>query len=201
VFEALFHTDNQVRDKFLSRMFGIFNEEVVRIWCRDANSPYIDLGRPTLVRTDGVGRGSTLDFTLQNQDGLDFVAELKCELEYDEYRYLVLRRPDQLEHHCKKTAFGRFLHMANPEKRNRYQVTVNGDMLQIAGAILIWGSVTEEGHDEVMQQYRFADILSVEDMVWDLLMWNNQEYHQFLRDRNNWCQSLFYGLSSIISNE
>ena len=35
---------NEARDKFLSRVIGIFSEENVRIWCRSDISPYEDLG-------------------------------------------------------------------------------------------------------------------------------------------------------------
>ena len=37
-------------DNFISRIFGIFNEEIVRIWCGNPNSSYEDLGRPSLYK-------------------------------------------------------------------------------------------------------------------------------------------------------
>ena len=40
------------RGKYLSRVFGIFSEEIVRIWAADPRAPFEDLGRPTL-RVDG----------------------------------------------------------------------------------------------------------------------------------------------------
>lgn len=78
------------RGKYLSRVFGIFSEEIVRMWARDHRCPYEDLGRPTL-RKHGEKSGSTLDFTLRHKaTGMSYVAELKCEIEYQNYKYLVL---------------------------------------------------------------------------------------------------------------
>jgi len=89
-FQEIFHSQNDIKDKFLSRLFGIFSEDIVRIWCNDSQSPYLDLGRPT-IKIDDEKRGRTMDFTFQSRDnGKNFVGELKCELEYENYRYMTL---------------------------------------------------------------------------------------------------------------
>lgn len=57
---ALFQEGPDARGSFLSRVFGIFNEEIIRIWARDDKSPYDSHERtPTLY--DG-NRNYTLDF-------------------------------------------------------------------------------------------------------------------------------------------
>jgi hypothetical protein len=95
--ESVFRTGDSRRDNFLSRVFGIFSEEVVRHWCANPRSTYVDLGRPTLYGTDG--KWHTLDFTLQDQATSEiYVAEMKCELAYDNYRYLRLTDTHQLDH-------------------------------------------------------------------------------------------------------
>ena len=97
--EDVFMSDEPARDKYLSRLFGLFNEEVVRAWCLCPEAPYEDLGRPT-VREPGERRGHTLDFTFRRRyDARVFVGEMKCELEFDGYRYLRLDRADQPRHH------------------------------------------------------------------------------------------------------
>lgn len=65
-FEDVFKTANRARDNYLSRLFGIFAEDIVRYWCADGRAPYEDLGRPSLF-SDGVYRGYTLDFTLRER--------------------------------------------------------------------------------------------------------------------------------------
>lgn len=87
------------RGKYLSRVFGIFSEEIVRQWASDPRCPYENLGRPTL-RKRGDRVGSTLDFTLRHKStGKSYVTELKCEIEYQNYKYLVLSDIKQLNHH------------------------------------------------------------------------------------------------------
>ena len=77
--EQIFRTDERGRGAFLSRLFAFFSEEVVRHWASCEQSPYSDLGRPTVWGEDG--HRHTLDFTLQRPDGSLFVTEMKCEIE------------------------------------------------------------------------------------------------------------------------
>jgi hypothetical protein len=78
IFEMIFDRGDVGRANFLSRLFGLFSEEVVRIWCAQPAARYEDLGRPTLTE-QGKSRGYTLDFLLRERDsGSLFVAELKA---------------------------------------------------------------------------------------------------------------------------
>ncbi len=65
-FQSLFCSDIQARDKFFSRLFGIFNEEIVRCWGKAPQAPYEEIGRPT-VKSIGAKRGYTLDFTFRSK--------------------------------------------------------------------------------------------------------------------------------------
>jgi len=193
-FEHIFHTDNRAQDKFASRLFGTFSEEIVRIWCGDEQAPYADLGRPTL-RTPEHERGHTIDFTFENREsGLVYVAEMKCELEYQNYHNLTLTGPEQLHRHLQKPAFQSFVHLAtDPEAM---PVVVNQQERGIDGAILVWGRYSDDGYQSVMDAYGFADILSVENIVADLLNWNNAQYAEFIAERQAWCAHVLEGLES-----
>lgn len=82
-FEGFFHSDAPARDKFLSGLFGLFSEQVVRAWCAWPEAAYKDVGRPTLYRPGQTG-GRTIDFALRRRTtGETYAAELKCEPEYD----------------------------------------------------------------------------------------------------------------------
>ena len=190
-FQSLFCSDSQARDKFFSRLFGIFNEEIVRCWGKAAQAPYEEMGRPT-IKSIGAKRGSTLDFTLRSKsDGLVYVAEMKCELEYENYRYLTLESPSQLDHHSKE-AFRIFLDAA--QNVSSYIVTVKGRPQAINGSILVWGRYTEEGRASVMDQHCFADVLSLETIISDLQTWHNQDYTVLIHKYETWCGELFAGL-------
>ena len=187
-FEQFFRSHDFTRDKFLSRFFGIFSEEIVRIWCKCPKSPYEDLGRPTLKRPEEK-RGRTLDFTFRSkQDGRIYVGELKCELEFENYRYLALTSPSQLDHHTGE-AFRWFLAIAKDPRQ--YTVTVKGSSISVSGAVLVWGSITSEGRKTVMNTTGLADVLSLEQIITDLLIWDNQDYSKFMERRATWCQELF----------
>lgn len=100
-FQSIFqqHEADVARGKFLSRVFGIFSEDIVRLWAKDDRSPYEDLGRPT-VKQNCATKGYTLDFTLRHAETKKtYISELKCEIEYQNYRYLVLTDTSQLDHH------------------------------------------------------------------------------------------------------
>jgi hypothetical protein len=155
------------------------------------------LGRPTL-RTELSKNGCTLDFTFKAADNQLYVVELKSELEFQNYKYLKLEEPSQLEHHRKKRAFNRFLDMAkNP---SAYLVTINNTNNTkmekcVSGAILIWGSITENGKDKVKYEFGFKDVLSLEDMITDLVTWEDSAYHELIDERSNWSQKLYNALS------
>ena len=79
-------------------MFALFSEDVVRHWVGCEKAPYRDLGRPVLWDEHG-SRYHVLDFTLERRsDGAQFVAEMKCEIECEGYRYLTLKDVSQLQH-------------------------------------------------------------------------------------------------------
>jgi hypothetical protein len=193
-FQSLFHSNDSARDKFLSRLFGIFNEEIVRCWGKAPQAPYEELGRPT-IRKVGEKRGYTLDFTLRSKnDDRIYIAEMKCELEYENYRYLTLESPSQLDHHGKE-AFRIFLDAAR--NMRQYIVTIKGQPQMINGSILIWGRYTEEGRINVMNKYGLGDVLSLEAIINDLVVWRNQDYTELIHKYERWSSELFTGLKSI----
>jgi hypothetical protein len=188
VFERFFRSSEPARDKYLSRLFSLFSEQVVRAWCACPEAPYEDLGRPTLYEP-GQTRGHTLDFTLRHRDsGRKYVAELKCELEYEGYRYLRLTSTDQLRHHT-SPAFGKFLRAASIPKA--LDVRYKGRQEWVDGAILIWGAVAQQGREAVMRDYAFADVLSVEAMLVDLSAWAPVDWTELVSHHRTWTDELF----------
>jgi hypothetical protein len=192
----IFNRKNTKRDKVLSRVLGIFSEEIASLWFKSDCSPYITCGRPTVYRRNGEAKGYTLDFTLKEKSGKEeiFIAEMKCEMEYENYKYLELKEYSQLHHH-KGEAFQRFLSVAsNPEE---YKVTVAGTPIKARGSILIWGAVTEEGKKNIIHKAHLHDILSLEDMVNDLLQNKTENGFQALLDQyKEWTSYLFEKLGT-----
>jgi hypothetical protein len=179
------------RGKFLSRVFGIFSEEIVRLWASDDRAAYEDLGRPTL-RQAGERRGSTLDFTLRSREtGKVYVAEMKCEIEYQNYKYLVLSDVPQLRHH-RKAAFWALLDVARGG--TDFAVRLNGVERKVDGAILIWGAATEEGRRAVVQATGVHDVLTMGEIIADLNAWHCPRYRELLSRRREWVNDMFHQL-------
>src|SRR6266851_3592402 len=166
-FERIFRSNSLPRDNFLARLFGIFSEELVRIWCSCEQAPYRDVGRPTL-RKPGQNHGHTLDFTFQDRlTGQLFAAEMKCWITWQDFRYLRLTGPDQLDG-ITEPAFTSFLaFVRNPAD---YQVFVHGKLIEAAGAILVWGAATPEGRSGARVR-GIAAVLTAEDIIRDLHDW------------------------------
>lgn len=194
------HEGARAQDKFLSRLFGIFSEEIVRIWASDETlAPYKDLGRPTVktqVEIKDKKRGCTFDFALEEKKtGKRFICEQKCELEFENYKYLELKDPEQLRHHEKNLAFGRFLDIGKDPRK--YRVFVKGRQIEnVRGIVLIWGKVSERGRKEVKERYYIHNVLSLEDIINDLVIWKSKSYLEMIREKQKWCNDLFHNLVS-----
>ncbi|WP_375174904.1 hypothetical protein [Pseudooceanicola sp.] len=172
-------------------MFGIFSEKIVDVWARDTRAPYVGLGRPTL-RFPGDVRGHTLDFTLLHRNSeLIFAAEMKCEIEYMNFRYFVLESAQQLDHHS-KPAFEAFLKAAKTPELAAAKVARKP--IRIDGAILVWGAIDADAVEQIKQEVGFYDILSIEEICRDLATWENKEYLDLIEQYRSWSNRLFDGL-------
>ncbi|WP_052437399.1 hypothetical protein [Vibrio hyugaensis] len=180
------------RDKFLSRVFGIFNEEIIRIWCENEKSPFTNLGRPTIYDNDD--KHYTLDFLLKDKNGRVFVTEMKCEIEYQKYKYLELVSPTQLVHHSKKRSFSLFLELSNESQKYLVRCNASDEFSEITGTALVWGKVSAEGHSSVQQQHNISHIISLESVINDLQNWSDESFFEFVHEYRGWSEELFSGL-------
>ena len=165
-FEALFRSGHAGRDNFRSRLFGMFNEEIVRCWAANVHAPYRDLGRPTLWTPPEF---ATLDFTLQSRaDGrsCSTFAEGRWSSAFEGYRYLRLTAASQVQHHATKRAFLWFLDVAREPAS--HLVKVGARPMAVSGAILVWGAVQPAGRADAIETYGFEDVLAIEACARDL---------------------------------
>ncbi len=179
-----FDKNDERRANFLSRVFGIFSEEIVRVWIDDERAPYrCGGGRPKLQHGD---KKRIIDFTLQERStNRIFVAEMKCEIAYKNFKFLTLTNPQQLDHH-KKDAFNAFLDYAG--KPN--VAVIQKVPVKTHGAILIWGNTSQVGIDAVMAEYRFHDVLAISNILSDLREWQTPAWTKLLREVQTWNNDL-----------
>lgn len=186
--ESVFRTGENGRGAYLSRLFAFFSEEIVRHWADCEAAPYRDLGRPVVWGDDG--KYHVLDFTFQRRsDGARFIAEMKCEVEFDGYKYLILTGPDQVAHHQGSAAFTKFLRLAREPKA--HPVTIGGKPADIDGSILVWGVVSSDGRQAAKDHYGVADVLGVEDLLKDLGRWQPSRWADWVATRRRWTDDLF----------
>lgn len=185
-FERLFWTDNAARDNFRSRLFAMVSEEIVRAWGSNDQAPYRDVGRPTLWRGS---KYFTLDFTLERRgDGKLFAAEQKAELAWASYSQLRLVSAEQVASHIGKPAFDWFLDLARSPDSSIAKLRARP--VGIDGAILVWGAITEEGRNDAMSKFGFADVLSLEAMLADLRVWRDPSWHARIGELREWTNGL-----------
>jgi len=155
------------------------------------NSPTIYYGEE--------GKYCILDFLLKDKKGELFVTEMKCEIEYQRYKFFTLSDPEQIVHH-NKNAFRKFLQLGqNP---NQYTVKVKGEEKPcIKGIALIWGRVDQEKKHLISSEYNISHILCLEAITNDLLNWNDSNYKNLIEDRMTWMEELFNGLVNREANE
>jgi hypothetical protein len=184
-----FRTSESGRDAFLSRLFGMLSEEVVRAWCAVGSNPFEDLGRPTL-RGNGIKNFYTLDFTLRERaTNRVYVAEMKCELQFDNYRQLTLMDGRQILRHQKLPAFAHFLALAR--EPDRYQVAVAGKPVDVDGSILVWGDVAPDASAMAAQEFGIYRVLSVAEIVHDLAHDRPASWHDRIATWQRWSNELF----------
>ena len=91
-------------------------------------------------------------------------------------------------HRFRRTGFVKFLALARD--RAAYQVFVGGKPVHVDGAILVWGAATEPGRSAAVA-LGVADVLTVEDMVSDLHVWQPPGWQDFIARRRSWATELF----------
>jgi hypothetical protein len=193
-FEQAFRSGDPDRDNFVARVFGIFNEMPVRLWGSDSRARFTDRGRPVIQKV-GVTAKYTLDFTLEDHQGRRFVAEQKCWTAWNGGSLLALEKAEQVRQTTRidgssAEAMKAFLDFAqNPSS---YSVTTSvGGAFNPAGAILVWPIVTDPGRSACVTEFGFAEVLSIEDVVKELLSWPSQAWLDYTQRRHRGCERLF----------
>jgi hypothetical protein len=182
---------NKRRLNFLARLFGLFNEEVVRCWCGHDQSRFSYEGRPTVKRI-GKRRGHTLDFLLRMRDSAQpkfFVAEMKCWLATQNGKHLRLTDMSFVERYSKESAaFSEFLNFARAP--SQFEVTVGKERRDAQGAILIWSAASSSGRRIAVAQ-GISEVLTVEDMLCQLKGWDCPAWSEKVRQLKEWSNSFF----------
>ena len=66
-----------------------------------------------------------------------------------------------------------------------------GKTIVPAGNILIWPRADKATIESVKQAYALSEVLTLENIVNDLIQWDSPIYREFLVERADWCSQLF----------
>ena len=72
---------------------------------------------------------------------------------------------------------------------------MNRKEIEIDGAILIWGAATPEGRQDVLDAKGFFEVLTMADIIRDLIAWNHETYKALIEERKSWANDLFQGFA------
>ena len=184
--EKLFHSANPERDAFMANVFNLFSHDIVRCWVRDDQSPYDDLGKATL-RKSGASRGQGLDFGFGRRKQA-YAVLLKCDPAADK----TLSEPAQIKQANTTKTFAMYLDAAShPDK---YQIVTSSETYPASGSVLIWSGVDPKAGRTIKKAFNFHDLLSLEQIIADLIVWHNRDFHMLLDHRVAWSHDLFKGL-------
>lgn len=184
---------DEVRVNFLSRFFGIFSEEIVKNWCSNPNNKnYTNIGRPT-IHTQG-GEKYTLDFYLQNKKtGKNYIVEQKSFYGYKKGKLSVINQNTDFI-----SAFDNWSN-SKQQRTKAWEAFLSfdakrGDEVKVAkteyktqGKILIWSSCKDnETKKWFCKKLGIDDILTLEEMIIDLVNWKDIGYKKSLLEKKKW---------------
>jgi hypothetical protein len=71
-------------------------------------------------------------------------------------------------------------------------------LIKTDGIILIWGKVTKDTSkiETIKEKYHFTDILSLEDMINEMIKNNCKEYHEYICNIKNWVDGFLDGITT-----
>lgn len=82
------------------------------------------------------------------------------------------------------------------EPKPFWAATVGAKPIEADGAVLVWGATTPAGCEAVRATYRFADVLSIEEMLDDLRRWQSELWMARVAQVGDWCHELTQFLGS-----
>ncbi|MBZ0300202.1 MAG: hypothetical protein K8J31_10690 [Anaerolineae bacterium] len=191
-FNSLFHPTDPDRSRFLNGLFNLFARDVIRCWTTDPQCAYTNLGKPTLRQT-GAARGSPLDFAFQERRKQQVFAVVMLS---DPLDNTPLKDPAQIEAFRSTRTFAAFLEAA--QKPADFTLGIGSSEYPAAGSILIWSSFESKKTRAVIRKtYAFQDVLSLEDIVRDLIQWQNRDFQMLLDRRAAWCYDFFRSIRQL----
>ena len=181
--QKIFKNADEKQNNLLTRVFGIFSEEIINCWLAYPDCEYKNLGRPSIYKKNE--RPSTLDFLFEKKKGTNkgalYIVEQKCLFSYNKGNLLCMTETN-LEHFEKWSTQKAKYSKAWKDFREIHSYLKNEDVVikwkgstpeltkKVVGNILIWG--------KWMDNTKHADpkidkIISMESIMNEMNEWDN----------------------------
>jgi hypothetical protein len=198
--------ENKAKVNFLSRFFGTFNQEILKLWCENENNKdfkYLK-SEPSLYIDQN--KKPRLDHLIEYK-GKNFIVEQKAFYGFqngnltkmdDAMDYI--KRFDQWslrkikEQRSKAWVF--FVELDFSEEKE-YKVFIKEKAYQVHGKILVWSQATENGKIKFKEKLKLDHILLIEDMISDLAKWQDVTFKETLKLKQSWIDEIFSELLGI----
>ena len=191
--------ENSTKTNFLSRILGVFSENIVDFWLENEKCPYRSLGRPSLYSVDNK-KLATLDFTFQNKsDNKNYIVEQKCFFGFKNGKlcsmstYEIFIKEFEKWSTAKANSTPAWKYFSNFSKE-RYDVKVKTKKIETEGTILLWASCEKEGAEKFQEELGISKIIGVDSIISDLKQWEDNNYSKFIDTRKNWIIELLDNL-------
>ncbi|MBK9222222.1 MAG: hypothetical protein IPO16_08865 [Saprospiraceae bacterium] len=191
--------ETKIKVNFLSRIFGVFSEEIVKIWCDNKNNNDFEyIGKPHIK--EGNKRPIVLDHLLKSKNTY-FIVEQKNFHGYKNGKLSSMEDTDEFFKNFESWSIGKsknqkskawdiFINFTKKPKEVKY----DGKIIPQAKTLLIWSKGTDVGRYKFVQKYGISKVLFLEQMKNDLIKWKDPAYIKLIKDKKKWIAQLFNDL-------
>ena len=178
----------------MARVFGLFAEDIVRLWTRLPNSPcpYLDLGRPSFYDEHGKYTNQTFDFAFvpkgQSEPKRFWLGELKSWVDYESGRHAMLTQEMAQKH-----AEDIWACIEGKQAKVKKAAGTEGVPMRCEGVILVWPCSAE-----ITLRDPLKGVVTLERVLRDLnAPGRPDDLKKMLHEFDHACGKLLSGLGSF----
>lgn len=200
----LYSKENKLKVNFLSRIYGVFSEEIVKIWCDNENNkefeyigkPHINIGNRKPLELDHLLKSKNTYFIVEQKNFHGYKnGKLASMEDTDSFFKNFETWSKEKSKNQKSKAWDIFINFREHPKEVKY----NGESFPDIKTLLIWSKGTPEGKRKFIENSGIgvSEVLFLLDIKNDLIQWDDQKYKELIKGKKEWIDELFNDLLVI----
>ncbi len=194
------------QNNYLSRLIGLFGEEISEKWLANDNSAYSNFGRPTIYWIEeGKKKRATLDFLIE-REGKIYIVEQKNFFAYNKGRLRTIDSSDDFRKafaswNTTKNKATPAWKIFNSFEQHEYEIKIGKkEYRKLDGKVVFWSDLIEADKDyfltlsEELNRTRYNDAIGLVQMINDLKRWKDTDYEALIENYIQWNKDLFDNL-------